>query len=503
MDNSGTSSWEQIVRQNYSLISLFIVLIAGTLRFYNLGGNSLWLDEAIYANVPLTDFGLLLEYTRHRNSSPIFLPYIYHLFGEGLRDPLLIRLPPAIFSMLSVGVLLAFPKTGVSRLAAVLAAFMLAISPIQVFYAQEVREYSLSVLMSCFMLFAFSGLIYKRTKSWGILFSTVLFFTPLTAYGTIFMALATSIAFLLICMRDHRVNLSMLLLPWLALLTGITITFHVTASYQMWTADAWYLARFFPPDGLWVNIPWLATSTLGWFGLILENQRAFTNPMVALIGGLVILLISSNVVITLVRKNGYELINMNLFLVLIILLGGSVIAALIGVYPLGGIRQHLYAAPLITLCVSQSVISVSKLTRGRYTAITLILAILLYSAASFIHIPRQYREIQDIVSAISNIKGDVNDESVYIYYMAIQAVDFHYPNRKFTRGSPARYQIEVMGNEIIERIQDCHVSVVFTHVWKTEDEEIIAYLKESGLTLFEEHTYAGARVLNFTSCELE
>ena len=60
-----------------------------------------------------------------------------------------------------------------------------------------------------------------------------------------------------------------------------------------------------------------------------------------------------------------------------------------------------------------------------------------------------------------------------------------------------------MGNEIIERIQDCHVSVVFTHVWKTEDEEIIAYLKESGLTLFEEHTYAGARVLNFTSCELE
>ena len=381
MDNSGTPSWEQVVRQNYSLISLFILLIAGTLRFFNLGGNSLWLDEAIYANVPLADFGLLLEYTRHKNSSPILLPYIYHLFGEGLRDPLLIRLPPAIFSLLSVGVLLAFPKTGVSRLAAVLAAFMLAVSPIQVFYAQEVREYSLSVLMSCFMLFAFSGLIYKRTMSWVILFSTVLFFTPLTAYGTIFMALATSIAFLLICMRDNRVNLSMLLLPWLALLTGITITFHVTASYQMWTADAWYLVRFFPPDGMWVNIPWLASSTLGWFGLTFENQRELSVPIVTLIGGLTVLLISASMVITLARKKTCELINMNLFLVLIILLGGSVVAALIGAYPLGGIRQHLYATPLVILCVSQSVISVSELTRGKYTTFTLALAILLYSVA--------------------------------------------------------------------------------------------------------------------------
>ena len=111
--------------------------------------------------------------------------------------------------------------------------------------------------------------------------------------------------------------------------------------------------------------------------------------------------------------------------------------------------------------------------------------------------------MQDIVSAISNIKGEVSDESVYIYYMAIQAVDFHYPNRNFIRGTSARSQINVMGNEIIEQIQDCHVSVVFTHVWKTEDEEIIAYLKESGLALLEEHIYAGAKVFDFTSCELE
>ena len=500
---SGNPSWEQIVRQNYTLLSIIILLIACILRFYNLGGNSLWLDEAIYANVPTADFGSFINYSRPNLSSPILLPYIYYVFGEGLRDPLLIRFPPAIFSVLSVGVLLAFPKTGVSRMVAVLAAFMLAISPIQIFYAQEVREYSLSVLMSCFMLFAFSGLIYKRTISWVILFSTVLFFIPLTAYGTIFMALAASIAFLVICVRDNQVNLSMLLLPWLALLAGITITFHVTASYQMWVTDAWHLARFFPPDGMWAKIPWVVTSTLGWFGLAVENQRALSVPIVVLIGGLIMLLISANVVITLIRKKGKEFTNMHLFLVLIILLGGSIVAAFLRLYPFGGIRQHLYAAPLIILCVSQSLISMSELTRGKYAAFPLLLGIFLCSAASIIHIPRQYREIQDIVSAISNIKGEVNDESIYIYYMSIQAVDFHYPNRKFIRGTPARYQIDVMGNEIIEQIQDCHVSVVFTHVWKTEDEEIIAYLKESGLTLFEERNYAGARVLDFTSCELE
>jgi hypothetical protein len=317
------------------------------------------------------------------------------------------------------------------------------------------------------------------------------------------MALATMVAFLLIGLRDHRVSLSNLLLPWLALLAGITITFHVTASYQMWTADAWYLTRFFPPDGVWLTIPWLASSISGWFGLVIENQRALADLTVALIGGLSILLIVTHLVLFFSRSSDRTFSDLNLFLVLLILLGGCVTAALIGVYPLGGIRQHLYAAPLIALCISHSIVYLCKLAGARFAALIMILGILLYTVTSVIHIPRQYREIQDIVSAISNLEKGISDESVYIYYMSTQAVNFHYPDRNFTRGVPARYQIDVMGKEIIDHIRECRVRVVFTHVWKTEDEEIITYLKESGLTLLEEQTYAGARVLSFASCRPE
>jgi hypothetical protein len=280
-------------------------------------------------------------------------------------------------------------------------------------------------------------------------------------------------------------------------------TLHATVSYQLYVTDSSYLVSFFPPGGTWEKIPWVVTSTLGWFGLAVENQRSLSVPLVLLIGGLLVVLISANVVITVIRNSSDEFLKLNLFLVLGVLLGGSIVAALIGVYPFGGIRQHLYAAPLIVLCASQSIISMIALTRARYAALILLIGVSLFSAASLILIPRQYREIQDIVSAISDIGGNVSDESVYIYYMSVQAVDFHYPDRRFFRGTPARYEVDVMGNEVIKQIRDCHVYAVFTHVWKTEDEEIIAYLEKSGLTLFEEHKYAGARVLDFTSCQLE
>lgn len=500
MDSYETQSWEQVARENYLIISTFILLVTCILRFYNLGGNSLWLDEAIFANIPLTDFWSVIEYTRYKNSTPILLPYLYYLLGEGLRDPFLIRLPPAIFSVLSVGVILALPKAGVPRNVAILAALMLAIAPVQVFYAQEVREYSLSVLMSCFLIFSFSGLIYRRKKTWLFLYLGVLLFSPLTSYGVVFMALATVVTFTLISLNSFEVKLSSLLLPWLALLSGITISYHLTASNQMYVTDSWYLASFLPPEGMLEKIPWVTSTALGWLGLSIENQRALSAPVSLMLGGAIALLISVHVILTLIRTKRFNYVHMNLFLVLIILMSGAIVASLMRVYPFGGIRQHLYAAPLITLCVSQSLVSMATKTKGRYSVITLLIGILLIATVSFTYLPRQYREIQDIVSALSSISDEVDDRSVYIYYMANTAVEFHFPDRKFFRGTRARYQVDVMGEEIIEQIRDCHVSVVFTHVWRTEDTDIIGYLEDAGLKLVKENRYAGARVLDFTSC---
>jgi hypothetical protein len=495
MNKAGSQPWDRVISQKYTLISVVILLIASVLRFYDLGGSSLWVDEAVYANGSMTDFWSFIDNTRAKNSSPIILPYIYYLLGEEIRDTFLIRLPPAIFSLLSVAVILLLPKAGVSRAVAVLTAFVLAVAPIQIFYAQEVREYSLSVLISSVIIFAFSGVIYKRTRAWVLLFSATLFVAPLASYGNIFIALAMTITFLAINTRDRQFDLSIALLPLLALLTGITITYQVTASYQLYVVTQEYLYSFFPPADMWDKLSWVATCTLGWLGLVFGRQVAQSFPAIVMVGIPVAILILMGVVWELKRKTGNKFQNLHLFVVLVILLGGAIVASIIGVFPFGGLRQHLYAAPLITLCASQSIISLNAFGKGRSALIALLTGIIIFSTASFIQIPKQYREIQDIVSVISLGLGEVSDESVYIYYGANPAVDFHYPKRPFFRGTWARDHVDVMGDEIIEQIHDCHVSVVFSHVWKSEDAKILTYLEESGLQSVEDHRYAGARVV--------
>jgi uncharacterized membrane protein len=164
MSESRIENFDQQVRERYVFLSTFVLLVAITLRVIHLGGNSLWLDEAVYANNSMTDFWSFIENTRNKNSSPILLPYLYFLFGENLRDPFLIRVPPAMFSVLSVAVMLVMPKAGISYSAAAMSAFILAVAPAQIEYAQEVREYSLSVLFSSMAIFSYACTVNKPSR---------------------------------------------------------------------------------------------------------------------------------------------------------------------------------------------------------------------------------------------------------------------------------------------------------------------------------------------------
>jgi uncharacterized membrane protein len=204
---------EQSVSKYYTLISVFILLISIILRAINLGETSLWLDEAIYANNALTDFGSMLDNTRAANSSPILLPLLYQALGEGFRDPLLIRLPPALFSVLAVAAVLAMRKAGLPASIAALSGLLLAIAPEQVGYAQEVREYSLSVLASCAVLLTFTAASQRPGPGMFSLFLLALFISPLASYGSAFLALAAAVGFTLIEIDRDRTSPVMAIAP--------------------------------------------------------------------------------------------------------------------------------------------------------------------------------------------------------------------------------------------------------------------------------------------------
>jgi hypothetical protein len=67
-------------------IAVGVLLAAFAVRAYNLGGTSLWYDEAVFANNSAQSFDRFITLTRTANSAPVALPLLLWFFGEAIRD---------------------------------------------------------------------------------------------------------------------------------------------------------------------------------------------------------------------------------------------------------------------------------------------------------------------------------------------------------------------------------------------------------------------------------
>ena len=128
-----------------------LTVLAAILRLNGLGRQSLWTDEmhtVALAGVPYgTDQPVwrlkdLLEVTQ----GPFFMALVHGwsaLFGTGETA---LRLLPALFAIATVPVFLALAMRLLDSRAAAFATLLLAVSPFHIWYAQELRGYSLVIL---------------------------------------------------------------------------------------------------------------------------------------------------------------------------------------------------------------------------------------------------------------------------------------------------------------------------------------------------------------------
>jgi hypothetical protein len=161
------------------------------------------------------------------------------------------------------------------------------------------------------------------------------------------MGLATLVGFMFKEYSRQRYNRWIILLPVVTLTVGVVLTYHLTATYQMQVAKAWYLTSHYPPEEMQALLNWLARSGFSYFDMAMGGWQ---------IGCFAILLLSVYMFTSVVRAPRWGT-EQYLFVVLLVLVSGSIMADVLGVYPFGGIRQHLFAAPLIVLCTAQAVVS--------------------------------------------------------------------------------------------------------------------------------------------------
>lgn len=168
-------SWKNmanVLRYNrYAQMLIFLIIVGGILRFYNLGYNSLWLDEGAtydFAKLSLVEIVQLTTNAVEVNP-PLFyaLEHCMLIFGE---SEFTLRFLSALVGTLTIPVVYLIGRDVCGRLCGILAAALLTFSTFHVYYSQEARAYALVLfffsLAILFYLYALKG---NRLQDWCLL----------------------------------------------------------------------------------------------------------------------------------------------------------------------------------------------------------------------------------------------------------------------------------------------------------------------------------------------
>jgi hypothetical protein len=166
-----------------------VVAIGAAVRFYNLGGRSLWLDEVISSQATrINSFAELIAWVKADvDQVPAFSTITWLLRGLGDGEVAL-RLPSAIAGTLTIVAVYLLAKQIYGFNTALVAALLMALLPFAVWYSQEARAYALLMLVTTLqMLFAYRVKRDGRLVDW----SGLTIFSILNLY-THYMALAVT-----------------------------------------------------------------------------------------------------------------------------------------------------------------------------------------------------------------------------------------------------------------------------------------------------------------------
>lgn len=464
--------------RGYLLGAALILVLATALRFHGLGDYSLWYDEAVYANNSTGDFAAFLSQTRTANTSPIVLPYLYYLLGDGVRDAYRIRILPAVFGVAAVAALLALPAAGIPATVALSAALWLAIAPMQIHFSQEVREYSLASFVSALLLLAVAAYATRRNYRTMAACAAMLFLTPLCSYGPVLLGAALLAALLVVRVARRGVlGAGEVFVPAAALAAGIAVSYVLTARSQMGqlgVSRAGYLAAFYPPPDAAAACVWLVKS----LGLYLNFATG--SRILAVGSGIVIAAAIARIALPLVsRRSNADDGEIVCLLAAAFLVMISVAAALLRVYPFGGIRQHLFAAPAILTATCIATLWLARYFQARNSFAATALACLVVGLVAP-GVRSAYGRAENVCPVIDAHLRGVDDASVYVYFPSLPAVEFHYPHRRFVRGAPGSELAEATVRDVVERMQGDDLWIVASHAADEAIQDVVAGLIATG-----------------------
>jgi uncharacterized membrane protein len=347
------------------LILVVTTLVGILLRVHRLGSKPLWFDEAVVYWIAQADLETSISLNASGNSAPpLFVVALNLLTTIGTTEGWL-RLLPVVASALCIPAMYFLGREFLTETAALLPALIIAVAPVQIQYAQQVREYSLSVLLAILLFTAGASFVKRPTLGRaGALAGTVVI-SVFTQYGLALLAAGLSIVTFLAVLKagDGRKTAIRLWAAVQVVSIGAAILVYQVALREQFVPGGWggstYLA-----SGYWAG--GTAQSAISFVYRGARDLIGFA------FGGSIFLLtflVGAIHVIALRTKR---------FLVLLLVLPFVVTAGagLLRLYPLVSGRQDLFLTPAIYLAASIGLAYAAEVDRKHLLPAVLVLFLL-------------------------------------------------------------------------------------------------------------------------------
>jgi uncharacterized membrane protein len=201
---------------------LFFFLAALGMRLLLLGSKSLWFDEALSLHVALSGQAAWWNGTVGIYHPPLYY-WLLELWAQLGKSEFVLRLPSAILGSLSVILIYILAKDLAYQSIAVAAAGLVALSPLLLWYSQELRPYALLMALGLTVTIAAAKLFLRPKVGWWLLLVGAMTAALYVHYGAVLLALLQLLLFVALLAID-RTSWRRLLL-WLAGLGVVGVTY--------------------------------------------------------------------------------------------------------------------------------------------------------------------------------------------------------------------------------------------------------------------------------------
>ncbi len=132
----------------YPHIALALIVLGASLRLYRLENKNIWWDEGFTVFMARLPLPSMLVASGHDTAPPLYYGLLHTWIGLAGDSEFALRLPSALASILTIAIVLRLVHSLAGARAALMAAALVALSRVLVWYSQEVRQYSFAAMLA-------------------------------------------------------------------------------------------------------------------------------------------------------------------------------------------------------------------------------------------------------------------------------------------------------------------------------------------------------------------